>query len=329
VAYRWPNPRAADGLQIYLQKPITVTTDTNASFGNLHSLTGNHPDVTVKGTGSIRMDFGRENAAWLEFDSPDLPSTNAVQMSISEYDEPGATQFGPLTLTPKKYGNTYRLELNPQWYEGVRFGWIHVMSFTRQWHITGLRLVCQTKPVNYNGNFSCSDPMLTRIWYDGAYDVKLNLEADYFGAILIDRGDRISWAGDAHCAQAAALVAFGDDDFIKKNLENTANHYNGIASYGLYWVLSLIDYYNYTGDAAMLSANITNAESVLNQAWNRRTPIKCSRSGHGRSLPRPWARLAAWTFRPDIAVMPMPGWPPCAGIPSGIKVLASMRAPTL
>ena len=72
VAYRWPNPQATDGLQIYLQKPITVTADTNSSFDNLQSLTGNNPNVTVKGAGSIQMDFGRENAAWLEFDSPDL-----------------------------------------------------------------------------------------------------------------------------------------------------------------------------------------------------------------------------------------------------------------
>ena len=117
---------------------------------------------------------------------------------------------------PTKYGNTYRLELNSQLYEGVRFGWIHVMSFTNQWHITGLRLVCQTKPANYNGSFSCSDPLLTRIWYDGAYTVKLNLEANYFGAILIDRGDRISWAGDAHCAKYRITLGRLPDKFKKK-----------------------------------------------------------------------------------------------------------------
>ncbi len=269
VAYRWPNPQASDGLELYLQEPIMVTADTNASFDNLQSLTGANPNVTVKGLGSIRMDFGRENAAWLEFDSPDL--VGAVQMSIGEYNEPEITSSGAQhstkTLAPIKYGNTYRLELNNELYEGVRFGWIHVMSFTSQWHITGLRLVCQTKPANYNGSFSCSDPMLTRIWYDGAYTVKLNLLNNYFGAILVDRGDRISWTGDAHCAQAAALVAFGDDDFIKENLANTANNDNGIASYALYWVLSVIDYYNYTGDAATLGGYITNVEAILDNAY--------------------------------------------------------------
>src|SRR5260370_40829541 len=122
AAYRWANPQATDGLEIFLQKPITVTADTNASFDNLQSLTGDNPNVTVKGAGSIQMDFGRENAAWLEFDSPDL--TGTVEMSISEYNEPEITGNGAghrgKTLAPIKEGKSYRLELNSQVYECVR-----------------------------------------------------------------------------------------------------------------------------------------------------------------------------------------------------------------
>jgi len=269
VSYRWPNPKAADGLEIYLQKPVSVRADTNASFSNLRSLTGDSPNVTVNGLGSIQMDFGRESAAWLEFDSPDL--AGAVEMSISEYNQPEITCVGGAhnlkTLAPVKYGNTYRLELNSQLYEGARFGWIHVRSYTSPWHITGIRLVCQNKPANYNGSFSCSDPMLTRIWYTGAYTVKLNLLSNSLGAILVDRGDRISWTGDAHCSQAASLVAFGNYDFIKENLVNTAHDDNGIASYSLYWVLSLIDYYNYTGDGALLGGYLSNAVAKLDNAY--------------------------------------------------------------
>jgi len=267
VMYRWINPQAGDALEIFLQKPKAVSADLSASFDNLESLTGNTPNVTVKGAGSIRMDFGCENAAWLEFDSPDL--TGNVEMSISEYNQPHA--YLKKTLTPKKYGNTYRLELNTdltQMYEGVRFGWIHVRSFSSAWHITGIRLVTQTKPVNYNGSFSCSDTLLTRIWYTGAYTVKVNLLKDYLSAILMYRGDRFSWTGDAHPAQAASLVAFGNYDFVKKNIAYTSTQSNGIRSYALYWVLSLIDYYKYTGDTVTLKSYITNATAKLNDAYS-------------------------------------------------------------
>lgn len=269
VAYRWPHPKAADGLEIYLEQPKTVTADISSAFTNLQSLTGAKPEVTVRGTGSIQMDFGRECAGWLEFDSPDL--IGSVEMSISEYNRPEITQrehgvINEKTLVPVKHGNTYRLELNKLLYEGVRFGWIHVKSFSNEWHITGIRLVCQNKPANYNGSFACSDPMLTRIWYTAAYAVKLNLLADEIGAILVDRGDRGSFTGDAHVSQAASLVAFKNYDFIKQNLDRTADQSQGILGYNLYWVLSLADYYKYSGDAAAVTQYIALCEKHLERA---------------------------------------------------------------
>jgi alpha-L-rhamnosidase len=268
VAYRWPAPKASDGLQIYALKPVAVHTDESKSFSRLDSLIEAQSEVNVSGIGSIRMDFGQVNAGWLEFDSPDLEGD--VELSISEYNEPAVLNSGPenprKTKVPVKHGNTYRLELNHELYEGVRFGWIHVRSFNKPWRITGIRLVCQIKPTNYTGGFSCSDPELTRVWYTGAYGVKLNLLKDYFGAILMDRGDRISWTGDAHPSQAAALVALGNFDFIKTNLLGTSKQGNGIASYPLYWVLSLVDYFNYTGDGAALDQLMDSAREKLEAA---------------------------------------------------------------
>jgi hypothetical protein len=130
VAYRWSAPKASDGLEIYTLKPVALQSDVPKAFSHLDSLTGEHPNVTVNGAGSIRMDFGQENAGWLEFDSPDLDGH--VEMSISEYNEPARVMTGPAnpikTKVPRKYGNTYRLELNSELYEGVRFGWIHIQS---------------------------------------------------------------------------------------------------------------------------------------------------------------------------------------------------------
>jgi len=260
VAYRWPDPKASDGLEIFLLRPKSASAEPASSFGGLESLTDGGPGVTVTGTGDIRLDFGVEAAAWLEFDSPDCPG--GIEMSLSEYNEPGFEK----TRAPVRHGSTYRLELNRELYEGVRFGWIHVRSCPRPWHITAVRAVCQVKPANYNGAFSCDDPLLSRVWYMGAYSVRVALCRDYFGAILMDRGDRMSWTGDAHPAQAAALVAFANTDFIKRNLEATASQDNGIRSYSLYWVLSLVDYYMYTGDAATLGRFIPNACAKLDAA---------------------------------------------------------------
>jgi len=263
--YTWANPKATDGLESYILKPVSWVASNPHSF-NMGGFRTNNT-IVVNGKGDLRFDFGQTNAAWLEFDSADL--ADSVQMSISEYNRPPnySSNYPPKTLSPKKHGHTYRLELNSDLYEGVRFGWIHVRAFSKPWHITAVRLVCQVRPTNYNGSFSCSDTLLTRIWYTGAYTVKLNLLKDYLGAILMNRGDRFSWTGDAHPAQAASMVAFGNYDFVKKNIDYTSGQSNGIRSYALYWVLSLVDYYKYTGDTATLKKYVDNACAKLDDAY--------------------------------------------------------------
>ena len=114
----------------------------------------------------------------------------------------------PLTA----YANgVYRLETNTELYEGVRFGWIifDPPAAAKPWHITGLRLVSQVKPVNYTGAFNSSDSTLSASWYSGAYGSRLNMMPYGFNSILIDRGDRVSIQGDGHPTMAAALSAFG------------------------------------------------------------------------------------------------------------------------
>jgi alpha-L-rhamnosidase len=260
--YRWEHTSPGDTLQYYLLRPVAVSASPRRAFNGIESARGPACHITVQGTGALQFDFGTESAAWMEFDSPDL--TGQVEMGVSEFNAPANENC---VAAPKRIGNTYRLKLNPQFYEGVRFGWIYVRSFSGQpWHISAIRLVCQIKPANYDGSFSCSDPMLTRIWYTGAYTVKLNLLQNYFGAILMDRGDRISWTGDAHIAQAASMVAFGNWEFVKKNLAVTAHNDNQIASYALYWVLSLMDYYRYAGDQTTLQRYIPNVQAKLAQA---------------------------------------------------------------
>ena len=250
VSYRWDDPQVEDKLEIFLRQPESATTATPESFSGVESLTEDKVNVKVTGEGSILLDFGTEFAGWLEIDSPNLNGT--VTLGVSEYNEPAFVNVGAQspskTAVPKKYGDTYRLELNNELYEGVRFAFINVNDFDQPFDITGIRLVCQTKPVNYEGSFDSDNEMLNRIWYTAAYDVRVNLREDYFSAILMDRGDRYSWTGDAYPSQAASLVAFGNFDAVLQNLRYTSQHSNGIESYELYWILSVIDYYEYTGD---------------------------------------------------------------------------------
>lgn len=266
VGYKWEKTSADDDLEIYILHPKSISSDLP---GKVQLGKGNGLPIKVNGSCNLMFDFGQENAGWMEFDSDDFDGE--IEMSISEYNEPAVLNSGAQnpkkTLTPVKYGSTYRLELNDELYEGVRFGWIHIRSLSGPCTITDVRLVCQVKPTNYQGSFSCSNALLTRIWYTGAYTVKLNLQKDFFGAILMERSDRFSWTGDAYTSQAASMAAFGNYDFVRKNLFHTSTQSNSIASYPIYWVLSLIDYCNYTGDKATLNKLLENACQKLDTAY--------------------------------------------------------------
>lgn len=271
VQYRWDDISADDELEIFIKRPVAAVSDTPESFSGLEAVNEAPTDICVSSPGTIMLDFGVECAGWLEIDSADLSGT--ITLGVSEYNQPAfvnrnnETKSPSKTAVPIKYGDTYRLELNDELYEGVRYGFINIDDFAAPFHITDIRLVCQTKPVNYEGSFDSDNEMLNRIWYTAAYDVRANLKQDYFAAILMDRGDRFSWTGDAYPSQAAALSAFGNYDFVLHNLHYTSRRGNGIQSYEMYWILSLVDYYQHTGDRAGVQGLINEATLRLDNAY--------------------------------------------------------------
>lgn len=269
VAYQWAKSAPEDELELFLQSPVLIQTSPSNHFKQIETESEPVGQILVTGPGRILLDFGTEFAGWLEIDSPNL--SGDITLGISEYHQPAFVNQGPRspskTAVPIKYGNTYRLELNEELYEGVRFGFIQIRHFHQPFQITAIRLVCQAKPVNYKGSFHCDNEMLNRIWYTAAYTVRVNLKQEYLAAILMDRGDRHSWTGDAYPSQAAALAVFGNYAFILQNLRYTAIRPNGIESYELYWVLSVIEYYRYTGDDSGVESLLQEVTLRLDHAW--------------------------------------------------------------
>ena len=232
--YVWSPSFVANGsLQVFYSAPMAVTLTPGtppSSFANYSSLLSLNSSVTVSGPGGLEFQYAVNNAAWIEFDSPDLAASDLarVTLSVSEYSEYEITNLGAKVAVPVSHvvgtSTTYRLQINPDLFEGVAFAWLRVNATpSAPWHITALRLVCQARPANWGGSFAApGDDMLSRIWYAGAYTVKVNLLPDQFGSILIYRGDRFSWTGDAHVAQATALATLAEGAaLVKMNLNFT------------------------------------------------------------------------------------------------------------
>jgi alpha-L-rhamnosidase len=179
-------------LQIFAVAAVAVgpAAGTAATaFTNTASAVGNTScSVGVQGNGTLVVDFGVELPAWLEFDSAELlpVDVSRIQLGISEYDVvdyvgsfksgPAVQYCSPLSSPGAEAASlcTYRLETNPELYEGVRYGFITLTAApSSPFTISGLRAVSQAKPVNYTGAFaSPGDPDTQRIWYTAAYTVR-------------------------------------------------------------------------------------------------------------------------------------------------------------
>ena len=202
ASYQWGRAVDTTPLQLFTRSPVGVTVRTGA--GNVTgaaSATTRTPAITVSGSCTVLLDFGAEMPGWLELDSADLASAAAVRLGVGEYDAPWESAPGSSYKagTPKAYPGgggggggknhttttTYRLETNAELYEGVRFGFLFVEAGPafRTFTITGLRLVVQTKAVNYTGHFhAATDPLLEKVWWTAAWTVRSNLLESYFGS---------------------------------------------------------------------------------------------------------------------------------------------------
>ena len=282
VQYVWPFPSTDDTvLQYFELSAESAGGSPAASFLNTSSAVGSIAcGIHVVGAGLLTIDFGVEFAGWVEFDSPDLADGSGIVVGIGEYT---AVDYvgGFKQDTPKTYGSscgsstcTFRLEtspVGPELYEGVRYAFIMVIDASKNFTITAIRGVAQAKPVNYVGSFSSAgDPLLETVFYTAAYTVRATLQGDYMGSILMNRGDRFSWTGDAHPTQAASMATFANFPFIFNNLNRTKGDCQGIATYCLYFVLSVADYFDASGDAAgvaYLAPSVINHLDDASNSW--------------------------------------------------------------
>ena len=286
VSYVWPPGGAynVSALQIFVVGAVSVGAtplSPSGSFQNASSCvnaTGGAAGacaLRVTGPGTVVIDFGVELAGWLEFDSPDLVDTSMVELGISEYATTGKGGWvgGYKVGPPTQHGTTFRLETNDELYEGVRYAMITLNSApAASFTITAIRCVAQVRPLTYTGAFhSAGDPLLERVWWTGAYTIRVLLLSDYMGSVLMDRGDRISWTGDAFVSQGTFYSFASDYSIPLQNLLLTScdDCCQGIASYCLLFVLSACEYAAQTNDTATFLSLVPIMERKLEEAYAR------------------------------------------------------------
>jgi alpha-L-rhamnosidase len=142
-----------------------------------------------------------------------------------------------------------------------RYLQMDVRELQQPLRIGPITLLLSTYPVQYRGSFECADPMLNTIWEIGRWTVQLNMEDAYTDCPWRERGQ---WWGDARIQALVNYNAFGDLALIKYGLRTMGHSqdsegwtrgiyptdwsYAILPTFSLIWIISLIDYFHFSGD---------------------------------------------------------------------------------
>ncbi len=215
-----------------------------------------HPaPAGAKDPAGLLLDFGKEVAGRIQITGPDGAQ---VQVATGESREEclKSPWGGPHLLTCDAAGKG----VSP--YSAFRYARLNFFG-AQPYTLTGVTLDHKYYPVQYKGSFACSDPLLTRLWYTGAYTAHLCMQEDIWDA---PKRDRARWIGDLHVSGRVIDTAFADRFLMEQTMQRLRDdaqgrqpatappkgHVNGIPGYSCAWVCTLADFHRHLGDYAYL-----------------------------------------------------------------------------
>lgn len=267
------------------RKPVAAESlsGPNAARGLNTLLTGRKGSAVVVSPASaaspgprrILLDFGRELSGRIE-----VAGTTGARVEVHTGESRAAClrilkdprllaidNSGPWPLTLS--GSA--VQTTP--YTAFRYA---LLTFPGDQPVTLTRANCDFKyyPVTYRGAFACSDPLLTKLWYSGAYTAHLCMQEDIWDSPKRDRG---LWIGDLHVTGETINTVFLDRFLMEKTIAGgraeaqggrpptqmpTAD-VNNIPGYTAAWFGCLADFYRHDGDLAFLRSQHENILTLL------------------------------------------------------------------
>lgn len=149
---------------------------------------------------------------------------------------------------------------------GFRFVKIELLEKHAAISLKSAPAVFVFRDLEYKGEFVCDDEEINRIFDTAAYTCHLNLQNMVWDGI---KRDRLVWIGDMHPEMLTARTVFGPLDIVGKSLDFAKSqaplplYMNGMASYSLWWLIIVWDYYFYTGDFDFLACERDYAAALL------------------------------------------------------------------
>ncbi len=216
----------------YMDKNITPETFAFA-YKKLEPVS-----VTKNGTGLL-FDYGKETFATLCF------KKLAKDVLVS---------YGETDIEALDVEYSYCIEEFLQQNEGKAsyakaFRYLYIPDVTED--DIELEVQYEYLPVEQKSSFKSGNELLNRIWDVAAYTMELNSREFFLDGI---KRDRWVWSGDAYQSYFVNRYLCFDEDIALRTIrelgakDTVLQHVNNITDYTFYWIMSIYDHYEMTGD---------------------------------------------------------------------------------
>jgi hypothetical protein len=136
-----------------------------------------------------------------------------------------------------------------------------------------------SQPVQYRGQFECSDEKLNRIWKASRWAVQICLQTHHLDSP--NHQEPISDPGDYLIEAMVNHYAFAQPWLTRQDVRKFAwllkdeNYRNFHTSYSIGWLQMLMDYYDYTGDQALVVEMASYVHGLMDtyDSWRGRNGI--------------------------------------------------------
>lgn len=253
---------------------LLVQKSRQASLGSKHMCRMS----TVGGArSSILLDFGTELQGGLEIvlgsSKPYRPARmhfcfgESVSEALSDVNAPGASATNDHAMrdfdltVPRdgsiRIGNT-----------GFRYVRVDLVEPEQTVFVQNISAISEQReyPSEESGSFSCSDPLLNRIWETGRKTVLLNMQDCLWDGI---KRDRLVWVGDMYPEAATIYSCFADFNIIRRSLDVVERQFpipawiNGMPAYSLWYILLQEQLYRHSGDKAYLESKLPYIKGII------------------------------------------------------------------
>ncbi len=247
-----------------------VLSDGTQYVGNPSALIHNNNHWTTvnpsdQGDIELSYDLGEQRIGYFHFEMICEAGLELQISAIENVAQTGEIQHTNLVTTSMN-GLTYLTKEGLNIFTSYkrrsgRYIFLSIRNQTKKLKIRHLGLIESTYPVDYQGDFRCSDSSLTNIWDISARTLKLCMEDTFTDCPLYEQ---TLWVGDARNEALFAYPIFGGIDIARNSIDISGQSLDRypmvgcqvpsawdvlIPIWSFLWVISIWDYYWYTGDS--------------------------------------------------------------------------------